>query len=260
MRLVLALPAGCAFGAMAIGIHILFDRIHLRPDQVWEPLRQFILSLCVLAAMPFLLPWLGRSIFKAQFAALSLMGACLLAAAVIWQWDQRTPWNRFMGASHAPPELVRLLPGNAPIYWEDSVAMPWFLLKRASYFTCDQGAGTLFSRETSIAYQNRYAHFQKLQTLDFRQYSFCPLTEARRTLPLQRVHLSTLCAEEPGLGTRSDAEHRAFAGRPQGAKAPGAARSRDADGTACPDRARVRAALFRRDARRKEEGRSGNGR
>src|SRR5205814_831067 len=83
--------------------------------------------------------------------------------------------------------LVRLLPGSAPIYWEDSVATPWFLLKRASYFTCDQGAGTLFSRETAVTYQDRYANFQKLQTLDFRQYSFCPLTDARRTTPLQRA-------------------------------------------------------------------------
>jgi len=134
-----------------------------------------------------------------------------LVAITFWQWDQRTPWTKFVDTSDPPSDLTDLLPAKAPIYWEGDVATPWFLLKRPSYFSCDQGTGALFSRDTAIAYGERYKDFQKLQTLDFRQYSSCPFTGKRRTTPLRRAELSALCTREEGLGALVLAERVAHA-------------------------------------------------
>jgi uncharacterized membrane protein len=127
--------------------------------------------------------------------------AVTLVALAGFSWDQRSPWTKFVDTTATPPvALTALLPGNSPIYWEGDVTVPWFVLKRASYFSCDQGTGVLFSRGTAINYQRRYNNFQPLRTLDFGKVSFCPSAEGHVTAPLSRADLSTVCKNDQGLG------------------------------------------------------------
>jgi hypothetical protein len=200
MRIPLALLFGCTLAVIIIGVRIEAESIGLDPALFWEALRRFFLSVCIATAICiFLFRFENLSQGRFHRAALSVL-VFGLAAIACWQWDQRTPWNKFVYTSEPPTDLTNLLPGKEPIYWEGDVATPWFFLKRASYFSCDQGTGALFSRGTAIAYDARFRNFQKLQTLDFRQYSFCPLTDARRTSPLRSAELSQLCTKEAGLG------------------------------------------------------------
>jgi hypothetical protein len=124
--------------------------------------------------------------------------AIALVSVAAFVWDQRTPWTKFVDTAERPPDsLTSLLPGVSPIYWEDDVTVPWFLLRRPSYFSCDQGTGVLFSRGTAINYQQRYESFQSLRTLDFGWNRFCPSIEGHA--PLNRADLSSVCQKEPGL-------------------------------------------------------------
>lgn len=199
-RIALALLTGLSLGVVFIGANVAVSWISINPVMFWGGLRQLALSLCISGVIWFFLFRSETPAGKGLHPTAFLVVALGLAAIAGWQWDQRSAWDRFVYASDPPSSLTDLLPGKAPIYWEGDVAPPWFLLKRASYFSCDQGAGALFSRGTAISYEKRYKTFQKLQTLDFRQYSFCPLTDARRTAPLQRHELSALCAKEAELG------------------------------------------------------------
>ena len=127
--------------------------------------------------------------------------AVTLVALAGFSWDQRSPWTKFVDTTATPPvALTSLLPGNSPIYWEGDVTVPWFVLKRASYFSCDQGTGVLFSRGTAINYQRRYNNFQPLRTLDFGGVSWCPSAEGHVTTPLNKADLSTVCKNDQGLG------------------------------------------------------------
>ena len=200
VRLALALLIGCALPVLFLGAQIVASWLSLSPATFWGALRQLGLSLCISGAIWFVLFRSEDRARKRLHPAVLLVATLVLTVIAGWQWDQRTPWRKFVDASNPPSGLTDLLPGKAPIYWEGDVATPWFLLKRASYFSCDQGTGVLFSRGTAIAYAARYESFQKLQTLDFRQASFCPLTETRRTTPLRRAELSALCTKETGLG------------------------------------------------------------
>jgi hypothetical protein len=137
-----------------------------------------------------------------------LVGRLLLAAAALLlplamsNWDQRTPWTRFVETTERPPgSLTSLLPEAKPIYWEGDVRVPWFVLKRASYFSCSQGTGAMFFRGTAISYQHRQESFRNMPTLDFSEGQSCPSDEGEDSKAFTREHLASICASEPGLDT-----------------------------------------------------------
>jgi len=199
LRVLVALLIGCSLGVILVGARLGMNSIHLDPTDFWKSLRALGLSLGISIAIwlflfqPEILP------LKKSQSVLLLVAALGLALIAGWQWDQRTPWTRFVDTADPPPDLVASLPARAPIYWENDVAVPWFLLRRSSHFSCAQGTGVLFSRGTAIAYAGRYKDFEKLQTLDFGQFPYCPLSKTRSD-PLRNADLSALCAKEPQLG------------------------------------------------------------
>ncbi|MDE1895485.1 MAG: hypothetical protein KGH91_00260 [Rhodospirillales bacterium] len=126
--------------------------------------------------------------------------AFLLLTSVA-NWDQRTPWTKFVDTTSTPPaDLVAVLPQNGAIYWDGDVTAPWFLLKRASQFSCDQGTGVLFSHGTAIAYQTRYQIFARLGTLDFEENQFCPMPKFSSEPAVTLKNLTYVCKSQPGLG------------------------------------------------------------
>ena len=132
-----------------------------------------------------------------------LCGFVILAMPVAaWAWDGRTPWTRFLESPEPPPpDLVTLLPQKASVYWEGSAEMPWYRLARPSYFSCDQGTGVVFHRETAMAYRHRADSFWPLRTVDFNQAKSCAAFDKRPAPDRTRRGLQQLCRREPGLDT-----------------------------------------------------------
>ncbi len=130
---------------------------------------------------------------------LVISGLAVSAAGIAW--DQRTLWRRYVDNVHeAPTELVAMLPKTGGLYWEGDMTALWLMLQQPSYFSCDQGAGVLFSRGTAISYAARASSFGRLGGLDFRQFDFCPLPGKAPSPPRRIADLVAVCRQEPRLG------------------------------------------------------------
>jgi hypothetical protein len=171
--------------------------IEVWPSLFWQTARGIGLTVAALAAAAIYLSADGR---VAVGRPLTVFSAGLVAIAA-FGWYQRTPWTTFIEtADIAPASLSALLPAQGSVYWEGDVRVPWFVLKRASYFSCPQGTGALFFRGTAISYGHRYEIFKPLQTLDFGEARSCPLAERPEDASYNREELVSICKEEPELG------------------------------------------------------------
>ena len=121
------------------------------------------------------------------------------AGVAAWGWDGRTPWTRFLESDQPPPELTKLLPDGASAYWENSTEVLWLWLRRSSYFSCDQGTGAVFHRETAMTYRHRSDSFWPLRTADFTLTKSCASFDKRPKPERTRQGLQKLCRREPGL-------------------------------------------------------------
>jgi hypothetical protein len=130
----------------------------------------------------------------------SAIAGVMLVPAALWRWDMRSPWLRYVESPEPPPkELVALLPDGTAVYWEHGLEMLWFRMKRGSYFSCDQGTGALFYRQTAMAYRKRGASFWPLRTGDFGPLETCASLDPRPKPQRNRAGLQNLCIREPGL-------------------------------------------------------------
>jgi hypothetical protein len=199
-RVLVALSVGAALGLTAIVLYLSIDNVPGRPSMLRHPMREIALTVIALGAIGALLIDTTNTRKRDIRSVAILCLAIALVTVAGFLWDQRTPWTKFIDTAETEPaSLASLLPGESPIYWEDDVTVPWFLLKRPSYFSCEQGTGALFSRGTAINYQRRYESFQSLRTLDFGRDSFCPSAEGDAIAPLNRTDLSSVCERESGL-------------------------------------------------------------
>ncbi len=163
----------------------------LGPDPAIAPL----INLAFVAAIVIVIAIAPRS--RSFVAAITLT----LFVATVTRWDQRLPWKTYVDTSRTPPaSLTALLPATGQIYWEGDMTLPWFVLHRPNYFSCEQGAGVLFSRPNAIAWARRADSFAPLNTLDFQRYSFCKRPASVPLAPRDGMALTKLCRREPGLG------------------------------------------------------------
>lgn len=141
---------------------------------------------------------LGQRINTGPIFHLILAFALVIFTAC--NWDQRTPWMKYLDQTTTPPkELIADLP-NTPVYWEGSPTPLWFLAKRSSYISCDQGTGTLFDRQTAIVFQKRFASITPLNTQDTIFLEICPPDPHAAQHPVTAATLSTTCRNQPNLG------------------------------------------------------------
>jgi hypothetical protein len=122
--------------------------------------------------------------------------AALTASGLIW--DDRPAFSKLVESSAPNESLTSLLPPGQ-IYWDGDADVPWFYLRRASYFSCQQGTGVLFSRGTAITYQARLKMFQPLDSLDFNTPEMCPPPSKADQKPLTAGNLAILCRTATGL-------------------------------------------------------------
>ena len=161
----LGMPAK-AIGMLFVGVALSLTIIAMKSSTygvfgkwtlVRHPLRDIALTSIALGAVgSLLIDIINRHIRTIRLAAV-LCTEIMLVMVALFYWDQRTPWRKFIELAERPPvSLTSLLPREHPIFWENEVTVPWFLLKRSSYFSCAQGTGALFNRGTAINYQRRY--------------------------------------------------------------------------------------------------------
>jgi hypothetical protein len=130
---------------------------------------------------------------------IALVGVALVPVALS-RWDARSPWIRYLESPDQPPkDLVALLPAGASVYWEKGPEMLWLRLRRSSYFSCDQGTGVVFYRQTAMAYKARAASFWPLAGADLGQVETCAVFNTRPKPERDRKGLHDLCIREPEL-------------------------------------------------------------
>jgi hypothetical protein len=124
--------------------------------------------------------------------------ALLLAAA--FGWDAESPWNKFVESSApAPHSLASFVPANATVYWESGTELLWFKLQRPNYFSCEQGTGAVFFRDTALAYRARAETLWPLRTADFGSSYLCPNLNSAAKPHRTRADLQAVCARDPEL-------------------------------------------------------------
>jgi len=81
--------------------------------------------------------------------------AAVLALGIV-AWDARTPLSRFLerAGGHANPFRAAVRPG-AVVFWPGPHARVWLAMGTPTWFSVDQGAGIVFSRQTAMEYERR---------------------------------------------------------------------------------------------------------
>ncbi len=202
-RIAIVALIGAATGFAAVFLFWMFFAFDIPKNELLELAVTLGLTAASMGAIVILLVFVPnhstRSVVPASVACLAL--ALVVASAL--NWDQRPPWTKFVETAQAPPDLLlSLLPPKESVYWEGDVRAPWFLLRRASYFSCEQGTGVLFSRGTAIEYGRRHDAIEPLDTADFGRFDYCPAEgtpPVKRLKALQRDDLSSVCRQQPGL-------------------------------------------------------------
>lgn len=123
---------------------------------------QDLLSLAIVAGIVALVVCAPRIRSRAVLLALAVLALGVSAA----RFDARSQWQLFIEAPDAPADLVRFVGDAHDIYWESGPELLWFKLRRPSYFSCVQGAGGIFYRDTAVAYQHRLDALKPLMTRD----------------------------------------------------------------------------------------------
>jgi len=202
-RIVIVALVGIATGFAAVFLFWMFFAFDIPKNELLELALTLGLTAASMGATVILL------VFVLNHSTCSLVPAsvaCLAFALVVvsaLNWDQRPPWTKFVETAQAPPDLLRsLLQPQESVYWEGDVRVPWFLLRRASYFSCEQGTGVLFSRGTALEYERRHDAIEPLHTADFGRFDYCPAEgnpPMKRSKALQRDDLASVCRQQPGL-------------------------------------------------------------
>jgi hypothetical protein len=130
---------------------------------------------------------------------------CLITMTVtLTTWDQRAPWVRHIETASAPPEVLAALPEGQPVYWPGAVTAVWFLLRRPSYTSYEQGAGVAFDPLAAQAFRHRMDQVAALtshrQTTIFPRVS--PSERGNAMIrPVTVADVRATCARTPSLAT-----------------------------------------------------------
>ena len=100
---------------------------------------------------------------RLAFAAAGIAAATL--ALSIAAWDARVPWARFVEQASVGSNPFRdALPSGAQVFWPGVHGRVWLALGTPTWFSADQGAGIVFSRDTAIEYAERKRASRELQS------------------------------------------------------------------------------------------------
>jgi hypothetical protein len=130
----------------------------------------------------------------------SLCSAIVLVPAASLGWDMRAPSTKFLESSAPPPgDLAAILPQKSSVYWESGPEMLWLRFKRSNYFSCQQGTGVVFHRETAMTYRHRMDSFWPLRLYDLASDNECSGFDKNQKIDRTPERLRKICKQEPGL-------------------------------------------------------------
>jgi hypothetical protein len=116
--------------------------------------------------------------------------------------DQRSDWMKYvLSGEREDQEIVEIVQGRQT-YWEGGLDMLWYKLRQPSFYSCDQGAGMMFYRETAMEYQRRSEVLSTLNTREFvkKAFGLChQKTDPEATGPTSPEQLIHVCRELPEL-------------------------------------------------------------
>ncbi len=200
-RVLVTVLLGIACGLGLFAVFITIKRCSASLTGGWWTFEEWPVVAIGLLAMWFQTGISKTTAVPAHHSMVRIGLAIGMLSLTLAMWDQRLPWIRFVDSDDGPPSsLSKLVAGTGDLYWEGDMTVPWFLLRKTDYFSCEQGTGVLFKRGTAMAYQQRYDNFQKLGTLDFRRETFCPGNRDDTVSLLTRDDLTSVCNREAGLG------------------------------------------------------------
>lgn len=155
--------------ALGMGIFLtLIDRFMYLSQAV--PVRDIFMNevraVCSDGIVPIaviILAWaaLNRSSTLAHGRTLTL--AQIVVAAVFCVWLAPYSWRTYTHAYYTPELASRFapwraeIPSHAEVLWPDSALATWFLLERPSYWSTQQVAGGIFSKQFALLMERRTA-------------------------------------------------------------------------------------------------------
>lgn len=111
-----------------------------------------------------------------RFALAALAMAVAALAIGIAAWDARLPWARFIEQASTQRNPFRdALKPDAVVFWPGPHGRVWLALGTSTWFSVDQGAGIVFSRETAIEYERRKLRSRELRSA----LEFCAMAPSR---------------------------------------------------------------------------------
>lgn len=143
-----------------------------------------------------------RLLHQSRPRVFALVFICLLTLQLV-NLDHRSDWQKFVEDPQASPSLAALaLKPNT--YWEAGVELLWLKLNKPSYYSCAQGTGVMFYRDTAMEYARRGDALRKLNTYDFKdkdgELCTTKLRPGKRG-PEDRAQLVEACRLLPELDT-----------------------------------------------------------
>jgi hypothetical protein len=149
--------------ALVLGLSDRFSYIPI-PETTVPALPQQIESVCADGVLPGLLvlsAWLAlrrRPTSAALSTTIIALGACACIGLSIFPWGAWALWTR-MGFTQTMQDKFATwraqIPPRSEVFWSDSAIRIWSLLDRPSWWSPQQMAGGVFSREKALVMQQR---------------------------------------------------------------------------------------------------------
>lgn len=102
-----------------------------------------------------------------QHTTTRLFVALLLLSTPFALIDQRTPSSRYVESTRPDPGLENFVSNTGNLYWERGVELLWIKLNKTSYYSCVQGAGSMFYKGTAASYERISKGLSVLNSSDF---------------------------------------------------------------------------------------------
>lgn len=132
-----------------------------------------------------------------------LVAAIGILAANLFVSNQQTDWNRYVYGSGPDGGLTQFLAHSGNTYWEgdNGAEALWFRARKPSYFSCMQGAESMFFQPMAMEWSRRKTALQRLNTKDFSEMRCKSEASTRADGPESPAQIATVCQSLPDLDT-----------------------------------------------------------
>ena len=153
----------------------------------------------IFLAIYLLLNWEACKRLRPRIALAAAFVPAIFALALV---DQRTDWVQYVSDGTPPDQEILEIVGDREVYWEGGLELLWYKMRKSSFYSCDQGAGVMFQRDTALEYRRRSEALSRLNTSDFADKAAgrCfPKADPEADGPTSADQLASVCGQLPEL-------------------------------------------------------------